>query len=193
MTYQDILEVIRMAVVAYIRVSSTGQSLEVQRQLVEEFGVDKIFAEKVSGTTQNRPKLQECLQYVREGDTLVITKLDRLARSVSHLHQIVDDLTSRGVGFKVLQQNIDTTTKEGRLMFSVLGALAQFENELRKERCEEGRQAAVSRGVKFGAPKKLSGDQVAEMRQKRESGVLIKDLMNEYGLSKASVYRLMAG
>lgn len=182
-----------MAVVAYIRVSSTGQSLEVQRQLMDEFGVDKVFAEKVSGTTQNRPRLQECLQYVREGDTLVITKLDRLARSVSHLHQIVDDLTSRGVGFKVLQQNIDTTTKEGRLMFSVLGALAQFENELRKERCEEGRLAAVSRGVRFGAPKKLADDQVVEMRQKRENGVLIKDLMSEYGLSKASVYRLIAG
>ena len=182
-----------MAVVAYIRVSSTGQSLEVQKQLMYEFGVDKVFAEKVSGTTQNRPKLQECLQYVREGDTLVITKLDRLARSVSHLHQIVDDLTSRGVGFKVLQQNIDTTTKEGRLMFSVLGALAQFENELRKERCEEGRQAAVSRGVKFGAPKKLNDEQVVEMRKKREDGMMIKDLMTEYGLSKASVYRLMAG
>ena len=182
-----------MAVVAYIRVSSTGQSLEVQQQLMEEFGVDKVFAEKVSGTTQNRPKLQECLQYVREGDTLVITKLDRLARSVSHLHQIVDDLSSRGVGFKVLQQNIDTTTKEGRLMFSVLGALAQFENELRKERCEEGRIAAVNRGVKFGAKKKLTDDQVAEMRQKRKDGAIIKDLMTEYGLSKASVYRLMAG
>ena len=182
-----------MAVVAYIRVSSTGQSLEVQRQLMDEFGVDKVFAEKVSGTTQNRPKLQECLQYVREGDTLVITKLDRLARSVSHLHQIVDDLTSRGVGFKVLQQNINTTTKEGRLMFSVLGALAQFENELRKERCEEGRIAAVNRGVKFGAKKKLTDDQVVEMRQKRKDGAMIKDLMTEYGLSKASVYRLMAG
>ena len=181
-----------MAVVAYIRVSSTGQSLEVQQQLMKEFGVDKVFAEKVSGTTQNRPKLQECLQYVREGDTLVITKLDRLARSVSHLHQIVDDLTSRGVGFKVLQQNIDTTTKEGRLMFSVLGALAQFENELRKERCEEGRRAAIKRGVKFGAPKKLSDGQVIEMKAKREAGALIKDLMKEYGLSKASVYRLMA-
>ena len=181
-----------MAVVAYIRVSSTGQSLEVQQKLMEEFGVDKVFAEKVSGTTQNRPKLQECLQYVREGDTLVITKLDRLARSVSHLHQIVDDLTTRGVGFKVLQQNIDTTTKEGRLMFSVLGALAQFENELRKERCEEGRQAAVNRGVRFGAPKKLTDDQVLEMRQKRTDGAMIKDLMKEYGLSKASVYRLMS-
>ena len=101
-----------MAVVAYIRVSSTGQSLEVQQQLMEEFGVDKVFAEKVSGTTQNRSKLQECLSYVREGDTLVITKLDRLARSVSHLHQIVDDLTSRGVGFKVLQQNMTQQPKK---------------------------------------------------------------------------------
>jgi DNA invertase Pin-like site-specific DNA recombinase len=128
---------------------------------------------------------------VREGDTLVITKLDRLARSVSHLHQIVDDLTSRGVGFKVLQQNIDTTSKEGHLMFSVLGALAQFENELRKERCEEGRIAAFNRGVKFGAKKKLTDDQVEEMRQKRKDGAMIKDLMKEYGLSKASVYRLM--
>ena len=180
-----------MAVVAYIRVSSTGQSLEVQQQLMEEFGVDKVFAEKVSGTTQNRPKLQECLQYVREGDTLVITKLDRLARSVSHLHQIVDDLASRGVGFKVLQQNIDTTTKEGRLMFSVLGALAQFETELRQERCDEGRVAAMERGVKFGAKPKLTRQQILEMREKRAGGALIKELMREYSLSKASVYRLM--
>ena len=78
-------------------------------------------------------------------------------------------------------------------MFSILGSLAQFENELRKERCEEGRQLALSRGVRFGAPKKLNDEQVVEMREKRKAGVLIKDLMKEYGLSKASVYRLMAG
>ena len=92
----------------------------------------------------------------------------------------------------VIQPNIGTATKEGRLMFSVLGSLAKFENELRKERCEEGRQAALSRGVRFGAPKKLQTKQVEEMREKRKVGVLIKDLMREYGLSKASVYRLMA-
>ena len=92
----------------------------------------------------------------------------------------------------VIQPNIGTTLKEGRLMFSVLGSLAKFENELRKERCEEGRQAALSRGVRFGAPKKLQTNQVEEMREKRKVGVLIKDLMTEYGLSKASVYRLMA-
>jgi DNA invertase Pin-like site-specific DNA recombinase len=78
-------------------------------------------------------------------------------------------------------------------MFSILGSLAQFENELRKERCEEGRQAAVNRGVKYGAQKRLNDEQVVEMRKKREDGVMIKDLMKEYGLSKASVYRLMAG
>ena len=78
-------------------------------------------------------------------------------------------------------------------MFSVLGALAQFENELRKERCEEGRIAAVNRGVRFGAPKKLTDDQLVEMRQKRDNGVLVEDLMSEYRLSKASVYRLIAG
>ena len=92
----------------------------------------------------------------------------------------------------VIQPNIGTTLKEGRLMFSVLGSLAKFENELRKERCEEGRQAALSRGVRFGAPKKLQTNQVEEMPEKRKVGVLIKDLMTEYGLSKASVYRLMA-
>ena len=119
-------------------------------------------------------------------------KLDHLARSVSHLHTIYDDLEKRGIGFVVIQPNIGTTIKEGRLMFSVLGSLAKFENELRKERCEEGRQAALSRGVRFGAPKKLQTNQVEEMREKRKVGVLIKDLMTEYGLSKASVYRLMA-
>ena len=181
-----------MAVVAYCRVSTGEQSLEVQEQIVSKYGADRVFAEKVSGTTQDRPKLKECLAYVREGDVLVVTKIDRLARSVSHLHTIYDDLEKRGVGFVVIQQNIDTTTKEGRLMFSILGSLAQFENELRKERCEEGRQAALSRGVRFGAPKKLRTNQVEEMREKRKAGVLIKDLMREYGLSKASVYRLMA-
>ena len=181
-----------MAKVAYLRVSTTGQSLEVQQQLVEEYGVDKVFAEKVSGTTQNRQKLKECLQYVREGDVLVVTKIDRLARSVSHLHQIVDDLTERGVGFRVLQQNIDTTTKEGKLMFSMLAALAEFENSLRAERCEEGRRAAIARGVKFGAKRKLTDEQVGEMREKRENGVLIKELASQYGISHASVYRLMS-
>ena len=181
-----------MAVVGYARVSSVGQSLEVQQEKLVSYGVDKLFAEKLSGTTAARPELKSCLEYVREGDVLVITKLDRLARSTLHLHKIVNDLNERGVGFKVLDQSIDTTTKEGRLLFSILASLAEFETELRAERTNEGRIAAMERGVKFGAKPKLTENQITEMKQKRSQGVLIKDLMNEYKLSKASVYRLMS-
>ena len=181
-----------MAVVGYARVSSVGQSLEVQQEKLVSYGVDKLFAEKLSGTTAARPELKSCLDYVREGDVLVITKLDRLARSTLHLHKIVNDLNNRGVGFKVLDQSIDTITKEGRLFFSILASLAEFETELRAERTNEGRIAAMERGVKFGAKPKLTEDQIAEMIQKRSQGVLIKDLMTEYKLSKASVYRLMS-
>ena len=181
-----------MAVVGYARVSSVGQSLEVQQEKLVSYGVDKLFAEKLSGTTAARPELKSCLDYVREGDVLVITKLDRLARSTLHLHKIVNDLNERGVGFKVLDQSIDTTTKEGRLLFSILASLPEFETELRAERTNEGRIAAMERGVKFGAKPKLTEDQIAEMIQKRSHGVLIKDLMTEYKLSKASVYRLMS-
>ena len=181
-----------MAVVGYARVSSVGQILKVQQEKLVSYGVDKLFAEKLSGTTAARPELKSCLDYVREGDVLVITKLDRLARSTLHLHKIVNDLNNRGVGFKVLDQSIDTTTKEGRLLFSILASLAEFETELRAERTNEGRIAAMERGVKFGAKPKLTEDQIAEMIQKRSQGVLIKDLMTEYKLSKASVYRLMS-
>ena len=181
-----------MAVVGYARVSSVGQSLEVQQEKLVSYGVNKLFAEKLSGTTAARPELKSCLDYVRAGDVLVITKLDRLARSTLHLHKIVNDLNNRGVGFKVLDQSIDTTTKEGRLLFSILASLAEFETELRAERTNEGRIAAMGRGVKFGAKPKLTEDQIAEMIQKRSQGVLIKDLMTEYKLSKASVYRLMS-
>ena len=181
-----------MAVVGYARVSSVGQSLEAQQEKLVSYGVDKLFAEKLSGTTAARPELKSCLEYVREGDVLVITKLDRLARSTLHLHKIVNDLNDRGVGFKVLDQSIDTTTKEGRLLFSILASLAEFETELRAERTNEGRIAAMERGVRFGAKPKLTENQIAEMKQKRCQGVLIKDLMDEYKLSKASVYRLMS-
>ena len=166
--------------------------MEVPQEKLVSYGVDKLFAGKLSGKTAARPELKSCLEYVREGDVLVITKLDRLARSTLHLHKIVNDLNDRGVGFKVLDQSIDTTTKEGRLLFSILASLAEFETELRAERTNEGRIAAMERGVKFGAKPKLTENQIVEMKQKRSQGVLIKDLMSEYKLSKASVYRLMS-
>lgn len=177
--------------VGYARVSSLGQSLEVQVDKLKEFGCIEIFQEKRSGVTATRPALQECLRHVRKGDTLIITKLDRLARSTLDLHRILADLNDKKVGFKVLDQSIDTTTKEGRLMFSILASIAEFETALRAERQKEGILKARQNGVAFGRKAKLTEEQVVEMRQKRSEGVLIKDLMSEYDLSKASVYRLL--
>jgi DNA invertase Pin-like site-specific DNA recombinase len=178
-----------MALVGYARVSTVGQTLAVQLDKLKK--CDKIFQEKVSGVTDKRPELQTCLGYVRQGDTLVVTKLDRLARSTLHLCQIAAELERKQVDLQVLDQNIDTKSATGRLLFNMLGAIAQFETEIRAERQREGIQKARERGVKFGMRKKLNQQQVAELQRRRRQGVLIKALMQDYGLSKTSVYRYL--
>ena len=180
-----------MAHIGYARVSSHGQSLEIQLDKLKAAGCTEIFQEKRSGLNDKRPKLLECLRYVRKGDVLVITKLDRLARSTLDLHKIVQELDAKKVGFQVLDQPIDTTSKEGRLMFSIIASIAQFETELRAERQTEGIEKAKQNGVKFGRQPSLSPEQITELKTKRESGLMIKDLMAEYGLSKATIYRLL--
>lgn len=175
--------------IAYARVSSIGQSLDVQLDKLKD--CDKIFQEKKSGRTDNRPELKACLDYLRDGDTLFVTKLDRLARSVLHLQQIKAELDRKGVELVILDQGIDTRTPTGRLMFNMLGAIAEFENDLRKERQADGIALAKEKGVQLGRRATLSGEQVQELRQKRAQGVLIKDLMEQYALSKASIYRLL--
>jgi DNA invertase Pin-like site-specific DNA recombinase len=179
------------ALVGYARVSSTGQSLDVQLEKLNRYGCTKLFQEKKSGTDDNRPQLKACLEYLREGDKLVITKLDRMARSTNHLTSIAADLAKRGVGLIVLDQNIDTSTPTGKLMFNVLASIAEFENDIRRERQTDGIAKALDKGVKFGPKNKLTDDQIAELKAKRESGFMIKDLMKEYGLSKATIYRLL--
>lgn len=180
-----------MSIVGYARVSSVGQSLDVQLDKLAAYGCDKVYEEKVSGTTANRTQLQAVLDYVRSGDTLVITKLDRLARSTFHLTQIADRLQTSGVELVVLDQNIDTSTPTGRLTFQILSVIAEFETEIRKERQVEGIAKAQANGVKFGRKAKISSLQIIKLRDKRENGALIKELMLEFGLSKASVYRYL--
>lgn len=181
-----------MARVGYARVSSIGQSLDVQMDKLNSYGCDVIFKEKRSGTTADRPELKQCRKYLRKGDTLVITKLDRLARSTFHLTQIADELSGSDIELVVLDQNIDTSTPTGKLLFNVLASISEFETAIRKERQMEGIAKSRENGVQFGRKAKLTDDQVAEMHQKRKDGVLIKDLMQEFSLSKASVYRLLA-
>ena len=180
------------AMVGYARVSSTGQSLDVQRGKLKD--CDKLFEETRSGTTTHaRPELQACLTYLREGDTLVVTRLDRLARSTLHLCQIAEVLEEKGVALRVLDQSIDTSDATGRLLFNMLGAIGQFETELRAERQMDGIAKARERGVLFGRRKRLSTGEVDRLRADRANGVLIRELMARHGLSKASVYRYLAG
>jgi len=129
-----------MTLLGYARVSSVGQSLDVQLDKLKH--CDKIYQEKKSGASGKRTRLEACLEYVREGDTLVVTRLDRLARSTLHLCQIADDLRRKQVNLQVLDQNINTSDATGRLLFNMLGAIAQFETEIRAERQMDGIQKA---------------------------------------------------
>lgn len=179
-----------MAVVGYARVSSVGQSLDVQ--LTKLKNCDKIFQEKRSGSDNKRPRLKACLEYVRDGDTLVITRLDRLARSTLHLCQLADQLKQKGVNLQVIDQSIHTGDATGRLLFNMLGAIAQFETEIRFERQMDGIQNAKARGVSFGRTKRLTQQQCTDLCRKRQQGVLVKTLMKDFNLSKSSVYRYLA-
>ncbi|MEM9765301.1 MAG: recombinase family protein [Pseudomonadota bacterium] len=179
------------ATVGYARVSSVGQSLDVQRAKLSE--CDKLFEETRSGTDLHaRPELKACLSYLREGDVLVVTRLDRLARSTLHLCQIAEALERKRVALRVLDQSIDTSDATGRLLFNMLGAIGQFETELRAERQMDGIARAKARGVAFGRKKRLTAGQVEDLRRARRDGALIRELMERYSLSKASVYRYLS-
>jgi DNA invertase Pin-like site-specific DNA recombinase len=181
-----------MALISYARVSSYGQSLDVQLEKLKH--CDRIFKEKQSGrSTDKREQLALCLDYVRDGDTLVVTKLDRLARSTRDLLNILNTLEKKQVKLHVIDQQIDTSTPSGRLLVHLLGSIAEFENDLRKDRQLDGISLAKRNGVKFGRKKALTENQVQELRQKRTEGLLIKDLMEHYCLSKATVYRALGG
>jgi len=179
----------KMALVGYARVSSVGQSLAVQLDKLKH--CDKIYEEKKSAATGKRSRLDACLEYVREGDTLIVTRLDRLARSTLHLCQIAAELERKQVHLQVLDQSISTCDATGRLLFHMLGAIAQFETEIRAERQMDGIQKAKAQGVRFGQEKKLTPQQIAELQKKRKQGALIKTLMQEYKISKATVYRYL--
>jgi DNA invertase Pin-like site-specific DNA recombinase len=188
--FETLTNEIIMSTIGYARVSSYGQSLDVQLEKLKH--CDRIFQEKQSGrSTDKRVQLALCVDYVRDGDTLVVTKLDRLARSTRDLLNILNTLEKKQVKLHVLDQQIDTSTPSGRLLVTMLGSIAEFENDLRKDRQADGIAHARKNGVKFGRKKALTDDQVLEMRQKRSEGVKIKELMSRYALSKASVYRAL--
>jgi DNA invertase Pin-like site-specific DNA recombinase len=176
--------------VGYARVSSTGQSLEVQLEALAAAGCDKVFAEKASGrSTQGRGELGEALDYLREGDTLIVTRLDRLARSVGDLFTILDKLTGGGVAFRCLNQGgVDTDSSTGRLMLGILGSVAAFEADIRKERQMEGIAKAKALGKYKGRPIAIDGEKVRAMVA---GGVRPAEAARQLGIGRASVYRAL--
>lgn len=174
----------------YSRVSSVGQSLEVQVEQLCAAGCEEIFREKRSGTTtKGRTELEAALRFVRRGDVLVVTRLDRLARSMTDLVKIMDVLAEKQVGFKVLQQALDTTTNEGRLMLQIMGAFAEFETAIRKERQAEGIAKAKAKGVYKGRPKSIDPAQIAALK---DDGLGATAIAKKLGVSRASIYRVSA-
>lgn len=179
-----------MAVVGYARVSSLGQSLEVQEAALREAGCQKIFAEKRTGTTQEgREELRRALEYVRENDTFVVTRIDRLARSVGDLSEIVATLAGKGVSFRALQQGeFDTTAATGRLFLTMLGAFAEFETNLRRERQMEGIAKAKAEGRYRGRPVTVNKGAI---RSLSTEGVKPTDIARRLGVARSTVYEAL--
>ena len=166
------------------------EDLAVQFQRLAGASCEKVFKEKRSGVDAGRPELKRCLDYLREGDTLLVTKIDRLARSTSDLYRIVSYLNEKGVAFKVTDDpTIDTTSRTGKLVMGILALIAEFENDIRRERQMDGIAKAKDRGVKFGRKLELTAERVKEIRSLRASGETVPAIIKRTGLSKASIYR----
>jgi DNA invertase Pin-like site-specific DNA recombinase len=180
-----------MTIYGYARVSTDGQSLASQDAELHAAGCVKVYAEKISGARSDRPELAKALKRLESGDVLIVTRLDRLARSTRDLLNILDDIAQRGAGFKSLHDSwADTTTPHGRLMLTVLGGLAEFERELILARTSDGRVRAKARGVKFGRPSALTAHQRTEAMERLAQGEAQADIARSYDVSQATISRL---
>jgi DNA invertase Pin-like site-specific DNA recombinase len=182
-----------MTVYGYARVSTNGQTLASQDAQLHAAGAAKVYAEKISGAKTDRPELEKVIKRLETGDVLMVTRLDRLARSTRDLLNILDTIGKAGAAFKSLADPwADTTTPHGRLMVTVLGGLAEFERSLILARTSDGRTRAMAKGIKFGRPYKLTVHQRREMMERIAAGEVQADIARSYGISQATVSRLAA-
>jgi DNA invertase Pin-like site-specific DNA recombinase len=176
--------------VGYARVSTQDQKPELQLDALKAAGCEKVFVEKASGAQRERPELIAALDYVRDGDTLVVWKLDRLARSMKQLIETVEGLEEKGIGFRSLTEAIDTTTAGGKLVFHVFGALAEFERSIIRERTRAGLDAARARGRKGGRPPKLKeADLKAARAMLADKSITVEEVAKHLRVSPATLYR----
>jgi DNA invertase Pin-like site-specific DNA recombinase len=179
-----------VAVIGYARVSTTDQNPQLQLDALEEVGATRIFTDHaVSGSTASRPHLDACLDHIREGDVLAVWKLDRLGRNIQHVLAVIDDLTSRGIGFRSLTEGLHTDGPMGKAMLTIMAAFAQLERDTMIERTRAGLAAAAANGRKGGRPRKVDDADAAKARQLRQKGITATDIAKMLGVSRATVYR----
>jgi len=182
-----------VAVIGYARVSTTDQNPQLQFDALEEAGATRIYTDHgVSGSTASRPHLDACLDQLREGDVLTVWKLDRLGRNTQHVLAVVDQLTSRGIGFRSITEGLHTDGPMGKAMLTIMAAFAQLERDTLIERTRAGLAAAAANGRKGGRPRKVDDADAAKARQLREKGITATDIAKMLGVSRATVYRYLA-
>ncbi|MGW0731525.1 recombinase family protein [Streptomyces sp. NPDC002851] len=180
--------------IGYARVSSDEQEAQLQLDALQEEGCARVFTDKTSGKTTDRPELAAALDYLRPGDTLCVWKLDRFARSLIDLVTMVDGLKERGIGFKVLTgalASIDPNTPDGRLMLQVVGAMAEFERSLIKDRTRAGLEAAKAQGRTGGRPAVMDADKLAAAKARKAKGESVTAIAKALGVSRATLYRAL--
>ncbi|AEF34753.1 MULTISPECIES: recombinase family protein [Mycolicibacter] len=182
-----------MAVIGYARVSTIDQDPQLQLDALKEAGAARIFTDHgVSGSTAQRPELDACLDHLREGDVLTVWKLDRLGRNTRHVLEVVEQLTSQGIGFRSLTEGLHTDGPMGKAMLTIMAAFAQLERETMLERTRAGLAAAAANGRKGGRPRKATTADVAKARHLRGKGIAVDDIANVLKVSRATVYRYLA-
>lgn len=179
--------------VGYARVSSIGQNLDSQISALEKAGCEKIFQEKKSGSKiKNRPVLKEALDFVRDGDIFIVTRLDRCSRSVADLHNIMNQLENKNVSFKATNQEFDTSTSTGRLMVGLLSVVAAFELDLRAERQADGIAVAKKKGVRFGREPKMNEEDVLKALKLKDEGLSNQVIADRFEVGKSTLLRYFA-
>lgn len=177
--------------VGYMRVSTSDdrQSVDLQRDALIAAGVDErhLHEDRLSGSKADRPGLKRCLEDLRAGDVLIVWKLDRLGRSLPHLVQIIEDLKGRGIGFRSLTEQMDTTSAHGEFLFALFGALAQYERALIRERVNAGLAAARRRGRKLGRPKRINDEMLVAIKAALDAGSTKSAVARSFGISRSTL------
>jgi DNA invertase Pin-like site-specific DNA recombinase len=183
-----------MAILGYARVSTEGQHLTGQLEALKAAGAERIFQEKIGGARADRPQLAKLMASLKAGDVVLVTKLDRLGRSTRELLGLIDAIGKAGAAFRSLGDPLfDTTSSQGRLLSTLLAAIAEFERDLIRERTGNGRERAMAKGVKFGRKPKLSEYQRAEAIKRREAGETLAEIAKSYAVDVSMISRLAPG